>query len=225
LTAGPSVADEKVTVLCEKIPLRDVMRQLSHPFGYTWLRSKKEGGQYRYELVQDLKSQLLEEELRNQDRNAALIDMEQEPERARNVIASLRDYHILRQGDSYEVGPAESVPEGAVPAAVPDAQPVVSLNLVRDELGQISLQGWSGFFIGTPPDDVKASLMGDGEKYIATGISPAVRNPRNAVSNAALASHPEMQRRGPRLDPGLPAAPRAPDDRTSAPDQSKIQNP
>src|SRR5438045_3129269 len=86
LTAGPSVADEKVTLFCEKMPLRDVMRQLSRPFGYAWLRSKKEGGEYRYELVQDLKSQLLEEELRNQDRNAALVDMEQEAKRYRPYL-------------------------------------------------------------------------------------------------------------------------------------------
>src|SRR4029079_17921420 len=50
LSAGPSVADEKVTLFCEKLPLREVMRQLSRPFGYTWLRSKKEGGDYQYEL-------------------------------------------------------------------------------------------------------------------------------------------------------------------------------
>jgi len=43
LAAGPSVADEKVTVFCEKLPLREVMRQLSRPFGYTWLRSGKQG--------------------------------------------------------------------------------------------------------------------------------------------------------------------------------------
>ena len=75
LTAGPSVADEKVTLFCEKLPLREVMRQLSRPFGYTWLRSRG-GGEYRYELVQDLRSQLLEEELRNRDRNAALLALD-----------------------------------------------------------------------------------------------------------------------------------------------------
>src|SRR5207244_3306566 len=41
LSAGPSVADEKVTLFCEKLPLREVMRQLSRPFGYTWLRSRQ----------------------------------------------------------------------------------------------------------------------------------------------------------------------------------------
>src|SRR5207237_2743862 len=68
LAAGPSVADEKVTLFCDKLPLRDVMRQLSRPFGYTWLRSGTPG-QYRYELVQDLRSQLLAEDLRNRHRN------------------------------------------------------------------------------------------------------------------------------------------------------------
>src|SRR5262249_49319123 len=39
LLAGNSVADEKVTLFCKQMPLRDVMRQLSRPFGYTWLRT------------------------------------------------------------------------------------------------------------------------------------------------------------------------------------------
>src|SRR5260370_540879 len=85
LTAGPSVADEKVTLFCEKRPLREVMRQLSRPFGYTWLRSGTPG-QYRYELVQDLRSQLLEEELRNRDKNAALLALEQELEKYRPYL-------------------------------------------------------------------------------------------------------------------------------------------
>jgi RNA polymerase sigma factor (sigma-70 family) len=85
VTAGVSVADEKVTLFCEKTPLREVMRQLSRPFGYTWLRSGTPG-QYRYELVQDLRSQLLEEELRNRDRNAALLALDKEIERYRPYL-------------------------------------------------------------------------------------------------------------------------------------------
>jgi RNA polymerase sigma-70 factor, ECF subfamily len=85
LTGGASVADEKVTLFCEKTPLRDVLRQLSRPFGYTWIRSGK-AGEYRYELVQDLRSQLLEEELRNRDRNAALLALEKEIERYRPYL-------------------------------------------------------------------------------------------------------------------------------------------
>jgi RNA polymerase sigma-70 factor (ECF subfamily) len=95
LAAGPSVADEKVTLFCEKLPLREVMRQLSRPFGYTWLRSGTPG-QYRYELVQDLRSQLLEEELRNRDRNEAQLALEREMERYRPYLSLSPDEALAR---------------------------------------------------------------------------------------------------------------------------------
>jgi RNA polymerase sigma-70 factor (ECF subfamily) len=105
LTAGPSVADEKVTLFCEKLPLREVMRQLSRPFGYTWLRSGKPG-EYRYELAQDLRSQLLEEELRNRDRHAALLSLEQELERFRPYLSLSPDQILAR---SRTAPPAEKL--------------------------------------------------------------------------------------------------------------------
>jgi RNA polymerase sigma factor (sigma-70 family) len=86
LTARPSVADEKVTLFCQKLPLREVMRQLSRPFGYTWVRSGA-SGQFRYELEQDLRSQLLEEELRNRDGHSALLALDQEIQRFRPYLA------------------------------------------------------------------------------------------------------------------------------------------
>jgi RNA polymerase sigma-70 factor (ECF subfamily) len=95
LIAGPSVADEKVTLFCEKMPLRELMRQLSRPFGYTWLRSGKPG-EFRYELAQDLKSQLLEEELRNRDRNAAFLSLEQEIEQYRPYLDLSPDEALAR---------------------------------------------------------------------------------------------------------------------------------
>jgi hypothetical protein len=85
LLAGASVADEKVTLFCEGMPLRDIMRQLARPFGYIWLRSQRKG-EYRYELTLDLRSQLLEEELRNRNRNAALLALEKEIERYRPYL-------------------------------------------------------------------------------------------------------------------------------------------
>jgi hypothetical protein len=85
LAAGASVADEKVTIFCKEMPLRDVMRQLSRPFGYAWTRSGK-AGEYKYELVQDLKSQLVEEELRERDHREALLAMEREMERYRPYL-------------------------------------------------------------------------------------------------------------------------------------------
>jgi Putative zinc-finger len=95
LDAGSSVADEKVTIFCEKLPLREVMRQLSRPFGYAWLRSGKQG-EYKYELVQDLRSQLLEEELRNRDRNTALLALEQELEQYRPYLRLTPDEILAR---------------------------------------------------------------------------------------------------------------------------------
>jgi hypothetical protein len=85
LVAGSSVADEKVTLFCRTMPLREVMRQLSRPFGYAWLRRGKRR-EYQYELAQDLRSQLLEEELRNRDRNEALLALEREIERYRPYL-------------------------------------------------------------------------------------------------------------------------------------------
>jgi hypothetical protein len=95
LEAGQSVADEKVSVFCTKTPLRDVMRQLGRPFGYTWLRSGKQS-EYRYELVQDLRSQLLEEELRNRDRNAAMLALDHEVERYRPYLDLSPDEALAR---------------------------------------------------------------------------------------------------------------------------------
>jgi hypothetical protein len=66
LTARSSVADERVTIFCRSMPLREGApprsggpRQLSRPFGYSWARTRREK-EYRYELEQDLRSQLLE---------------------------------------------------------------------------------------------------------------------------------------------------------------------
>jgi RNA polymerase sigma factor (sigma-70 family) len=77
-----------------QIPLRDLMRQLSRPFGYTWIRSgepraesrERGAAAYRYELVQDMRSQLLEEELRDRDRNAAWLALEEEMQRYQPLL-------------------------------------------------------------------------------------------------------------------------------------------
>jgi hypothetical protein len=266
LRAGRSVADEKVTLFCRAAPLRQIMRVLSRPFGYTWLRSGKEG-EYRYELAQDLRSQLLEEELRNRDRNAALIDIDRvmqgyrdhlglspgelharidkarpgeakipahlagtgwgplqlysqlgpadvaalragqtvvfsvdanpgehplPPDLARGVLQSVHDRRIKRDGDRFEVGPVSSLPDGLLPASVPEARAVVKLRLDWSELGEVTLQGLAGFRVGDPKDG--AYILGD-DGPIAVGVSPAVRSPENAVANARLAATKALQAR------------------------------
>jgi hypothetical protein len=77
LHASRTVADEKVTIFVKEEPARDVMRAVSHLFGYFWMRSGHEG-EYRYELDQDLKSQLAEEEMRSADLHAALLQIDRE---------------------------------------------------------------------------------------------------------------------------------------------------
>jgi RNA polymerase sigma-70 factor (ECF subfamily) len=140
LAAGPSVADEKVTLFCQKLPMREVMRQLSRPFGYTWLRSRqglgvgsgelgKDGRTpapnsplptpvYRYELVQDLRSQLLEEELRNRDAHAALLVLQAEIERYRPFLGLSPD-EALKRASTHEVGTRRSDAGGAPAAEKP----------------------------------------------------------------------------------------------------------
>ncbi|MCC2670887.1 MAG: hypothetical protein K0Q72_3358, partial [Armatimonadetes bacterium] len=68
-------ADEKVTVFVTDRPTRDVMRQVARLFGFVWARSG-ESGAYRYELVQTLRAQLTEEEMRQQDQNGALLALD-----------------------------------------------------------------------------------------------------------------------------------------------------
>jgi hypothetical protein len=261
LEAGRSVADEKVTLFCRESPLRDVMRQLSRPFGYTWLRTGKEGA-YRYELAQDLRSQLLEEDLRNRDRNAALLSVNQEmeayrrylglspdellartregapappgekrvppqmagtgwgpmqmyfrlspadlaalragqkltfsaepgpgelllpPELAKGVLQSNRNHRVVRHGEELEVGPVAQLPDGLPLASVPEAKPIVTLQMDASELGQLTLRGASGFGIETPGR--KMGLLGDSGP-LAVGLSASVSAPKNRETNAKLA--------------------------------------
>jgi hypothetical protein len=90
LSAGPSAADEKVTIFCEKRPLRDIMREINRVFSFTWLRSGRPGA-FKYELEQDLKSQLLEEELRNRDRDATLLALDAEMQKFRPYVGMSLD--------------------------------------------------------------------------------------------------------------------------------------
>lgn len=75
-------ADENVTLYCNPRPLRDILRQISAHFGFQWLREGEEGA-YRYQLTRSVRSQLLEEELRNQDQDEALIALDQAMEKYR----------------------------------------------------------------------------------------------------------------------------------------------
>ncbi len=98
--ASRGVQDEKVTILVKDLPARDVMRGVARLFGYIWTRHEQDG-QYRYELTQTLRSQLVEEELRNQDLNEGLLALDEQmneyrpylnetPEQLRSRLATAR---------------------------------------------------------------------------------------------------------------------------------------
>ncbi len=77
-----SVADDKITLFCTKRPVRDLMRAVTEVFEFRWLRTGSEGA-YRYEVVQDLRSQLREQQMRNQDKDKALLALNEQMERYR----------------------------------------------------------------------------------------------------------------------------------------------
>jgi hypothetical protein len=276
--ANQSVADDKITLFCKDRPLREIMRQITHVFGFKWLRSD-DGNEdhpetFTYYLIQDLKSRLAEEELRNHDRNAALLAVDAEMEKYRKylslspeeakaqaanasgedkrllerlggpawaaahlyfglspddmtalqngatlaygsspqpgehplpgdvtsgILQSLRDVRIKvgqPNGNGktpLSLGPARSVPDGQPPSAVPGAQAVAQLELQDSEVGQFTLNGSGGVSISTGPDGSNRAVMVNGSD-LAEGVSPSVKNPNNAATNAKLANDPALQK-------------------------------
>ena len=83
--ASRGVQDDKATVLVKDRPTRDVMREVARLFGYVWSRSGEEG-KYRYELVQDLRSQLAEQEMRDRDLRAALVALDEQMQAYQSVL-------------------------------------------------------------------------------------------------------------------------------------------
>lgn len=104
MKAARSVADDKATIFCTNVPLRDLMRQINHVFGFTWAR-QGEPGKYEYELTQDLRSQLAEQELCNRDINAAMVDMDSQVKdsaayKDRETGLGVDVYHHLSPADA-----------------------------------------------------------------------------------------------------------------------------
>jgi hypothetical protein len=96
LTAGRGVADENVTLFLKDQPARDVMREVARLFGYQWRRSG-EAPTYHYELIQELKEQVAEEEMRNRDRHQALLALDEEMAKYQPYLNLTRDELKARQ--------------------------------------------------------------------------------------------------------------------------------
>ena len=85
ITAGRSIANQKITVFCKAQPLRDLMRQMRQVFGFTWLRIGQESA-FRYDFVQSMRRQMEEEELCNRDRAEAILDLDAQVEKYRKNL-------------------------------------------------------------------------------------------------------------------------------------------
>ncbi|MBB6049975.1 hypothetical protein [Armatimonas rosea] len=86
ISATRSVADDKLTVFCKDKPLRELMRQVTQHFGFVWERTGAEP-EFVYRLKQPLRNQFLEEELRNKDKNEALLALDRELESLKKYFA------------------------------------------------------------------------------------------------------------------------------------------
>lgn len=95
IQAARGVRDENVTIFVEDRPARDVMREVVRLFGYMFARSG-EPNAYKYELQQDLRSQLAEDELRNRDIHQALLDLDEKMAAFRPYLQQDLDALIAR---------------------------------------------------------------------------------------------------------------------------------
>jgi len=95
-TASRRVADDKITILCHPRSLRSIMRLVAQHFGFSWVRKGEEGA-YEYELTQTLRSQLLEEGLRDRDQEEMLLAIDRSMERFRKYRGlSLEQINALK---------------------------------------------------------------------------------------------------------------------------------
>src|SRR5579872_1061061 len=78
-SADRCVADDKLTLFCHPRSLRSIMRQVAQHFGFGWLRQGGDGA-YEYELTQTLRSQLIEEGLRQKDQEEMLLAIDRQME-------------------------------------------------------------------------------------------------------------------------------------------------
>ena len=160
ITAGRSIANEKLTVFCKDQPLRDLMRQTRQVFGFTWLRSDEEGV-FRYELVQSMRRQLEEEELRNRDRAEALLDLNAQLENYRKNLNMSPEEAAAKYnaatGEEKQLLWAHQM-NGSGPAQL-------FLDLSADELDSLR-NGQQLMFSGMPSDNERALPPGIGERLL-----------------------------------------------------------
>jgi len=158
ISATRGVADDKLTVFCKDKPLRDLMRQITQHFGFTWERTGSDPA-YGYRLKQPLRNQFLEEELRNKDRHEALLALDREME-------SLKKHFDLSPEQAREA--AENA-EGKE----------------KDQLELLGGIGWAParLYFGLSPED-QSALQGGKKLYFGENGTPFPKELAQGTLNA-----------------------------------------
>ncbi len=214
LHVGRAAADDKATILCEDRPLREIMRQISLVFGFSWQRNGDEGS-YSYVLIQPLKAQLAEEELRNKDIDAALLALDQSmvgkaASHGAQAYQQLSpaERMALRAGKELQFSTDKELPAGFpaawskgllqtfdgtgtpdgtfYPSTTPGFSAAVTLSLVTSELGQVTLECQSSVH-GPGLGLAKMATLG-------MGRSPSAARPDNRAANKGLEFDPAFRR-------------------------------
>ena len=102
-TASRAVESEKLTIFCKDRPAREILRQITKLFGFVWERSGTDE-KWTYKLTEPLKVRLLEEELRNRDRNEALLALDREMDSYKNFL-NLSPEDARAQAEALPDGP------------------------------------------------------------------------------------------------------------------------
>ena len=217
--AGKSVVDENITLYCDDQSLGEVMRQINRLFGFVWLRSGEEG-HYRYQLWQNVRGQLAEEEMRNKDRDEALIDLDSKmanykPDKRFPEWGALQlynqfsptDFAALRRGE--EIAFAGWDKRGARPMPAEINKHIVAAS---NSILEPSLFAWPDYNatatmrlnfseqgqVTLEAADTGVFKMGVGGYArtipLATGLSPSSARPNNAQANKPLRAIPALAR-------------------------------
>ena len=207
--AGKSVVDEKIILFCDDQPLREIMRQINRLFGFQWIRSGEEG-HYRYQLWQNVREQLAEEEMRNRDRDEAIIDLDgkmanYKPDKRFQEWGAVQlynqfspaDFAALRRGEAITFAGWDKA--GARPLPLEINQAIVTASnstLTPNEFAWPDYNADVTFHLNfSELGQVKLQAdMGVFKKGVggygvsntlATGLSPSSAKPNNAQANQA----------------------------------------
>ncbi len=179
------VGDDKITLFCKARTLRDLMRQVNRIFGYVWDRLGDEPN-FEYRLSQPVKNQLVEEELRNKDKN-------------QNVVVWLSDKALTLRLDEAKV--VSGVPLNFKVALPPNggtgqvADVVVSSTFeIAGEVTEVQGKAAPLVVLNTTGKPTLTATS-EGRVFSMSGFADGFGNADNAKNNAALKEFAPFQKK------------------------------